>query len=109
MFPVHAVTGPAYVRDLLAPMPDLPLFATGGVTLEDVRPYAKAGARAVAVGSALFGDDHRCDGRRSSIGAVPGPSCTGSGRARKTLAVDGGSERAHFPVGCCKISLEHVE
>ncbi|MFF7994266.1 bifunctional 4-hydroxy-2-oxoglutarate aldolase/2-dehydro-3-deoxy-phosphogluconate aldolase [Kitasatospora xanthocidica] len=55
LFPAVAL-GPGYVAALRAPLPDLPLVATGGVALADVRPWLAAGALAVAVGSPLLGD-----------------------------------------------------
>ncbi len=55
LFPA-ARMGPAYVRDLLAPMPEARLVATGGISAADAREYLAAGAAAVAVGSALVND-----------------------------------------------------
>jgi 2-dehydro-3-deoxyphosphogluconate aldolase/(4S)-4-hydroxy-2-oxoglutarate aldolase len=52
VFPASAF-GPGYLREVLAPMPELRLVPTGGVTPESVAAYAKAGAAAVGVGSAL--------------------------------------------------------
>ncbi|MBB5874476.1 2-dehydro-3-deoxyphosphogluconate aldolase/(4S)-4-hydroxy-2-oxoglutarate aldolase [Allocatelliglobosispora scoriae] len=52
VFPAGAM-GPSYVRELLAPMPELKLAPTGGVTPDLVGAYAAAGAVAVGVGSAL--------------------------------------------------------
>jgi len=52
VFPAR-LFGPAYLRDVLAPMPDLRLVPTGGVGPADVPAYARAGAVAVAAGSAL--------------------------------------------------------
>jgi 2-dehydro-3-deoxyphosphogluconate aldolase / (4S)-4-hydroxy-2-oxoglutarate aldolase len=54
LFPASAV-GPRYVREILAPMPEVPLIPTGGVTPELVPEYAAAGAVGVGVGSALVG------------------------------------------------------
>jgi 2-dehydro-3-deoxyphosphogluconate aldolase / (4S)-4-hydroxy-2-oxoglutarate aldolase len=45
--------GPAYVRDLLAPLAGAPLIVTGGVSLANAREFLDAGAVAVGVGSAL--------------------------------------------------------
>lgn len=45
--------GPRYVRDLLAPLRDVPLLVTGGVDATNARAFLKAGAVAVGVGSAL--------------------------------------------------------
>lgn len=45
--------GPRYVRDLLAPLADVPLLATGGVDASNALAFLEAGAVAVGVGSAL--------------------------------------------------------
>jgi 2-dehydro-3-deoxyphosphogluconate aldolase/(4S)-4-hydroxy-2-oxoglutarate aldolase len=45
--------GPAYLRDLLAPLPHLRLMPTGGVTLDNAADFIAAGAVAVGVGGAL--------------------------------------------------------
>jgi 2-dehydro-3-deoxyphosphogluconate aldolase/(4S)-4-hydroxy-2-oxoglutarate aldolase len=47
--------GPQYIRDLLGPLDRVPLVAVGGVTRENVGAYLQAGARAVGVGTSLFG------------------------------------------------------
>jgi 2-dehydro-3-deoxyphosphogluconate aldolase/(4S)-4-hydroxy-2-oxoglutarate aldolase len=52
LFPASAV-GPRYVREVLAPMPEVPLIPTGGVTAESIPAYLAAGAVGVGVGSAL--------------------------------------------------------
>ncbi|TKG73542.1 bifunctional 4-hydroxy-2-oxoglutarate aldolase/2-dehydro-3-deoxy-phosphogluconate aldolase [Prauserella endophytica] len=52
LFPASSV-GPGYVRELLAPMPDLKIIPTGGVRADHVAAWASAGACAVAAGSAL--------------------------------------------------------
>jgi 2-dehydro-3-deoxyphosphogluconate aldolase/(4S)-4-hydroxy-2-oxoglutarate aldolase len=54
VFPCTQV-GPQYIRDLLGPFDSAPLVAVGGVTPENVNAYLKAGARAVGVGTSLFG------------------------------------------------------
>ena len=45
--------GPKYIRALLAPMPDLRLCPTGGVTPTNAGTWIEAGAQAVGIGSAL--------------------------------------------------------
>jgi 2-dehydro-3-deoxyphosphogluconate aldolase/(4S)-4-hydroxy-2-oxoglutarate aldolase len=45
--------GPGYVKDLRAPLPQVKLMPTGGVTIENAGDWIKAGAVAVGVGSAL--------------------------------------------------------
>lgn len=54
VFPCDCVGGPAYIKALKAPLPQLELVPTGGVTLENTAQFIKAGATAVAVGSSLM-------------------------------------------------------
>ena len=49
--------GPAYVRDLRGPLPDLRLIATGGVSADNAAEFLEAGCIAVAVGGALATGD----------------------------------------------------
>ena len=49
--------GPRYVRDVLAPLADVPLLVTGGVDAQNARAFLDAGAVAVGVGSALDDPD----------------------------------------------------
>jgi 2-dehydro-3-deoxyphosphogluconate aldolase/(4S)-4-hydroxy-2-oxoglutarate aldolase len=50
LFPASRLGGPAFVRDILAPMPNLKLMATGGIAPGDVREYLEAGCKAVGIG-----------------------------------------------------------
>ena len=52
VFPAGPV-GPRYIRDLLAPLDNIPLVPTGGVTLENAGDFIRAGAAALGLGSAL--------------------------------------------------------
>ncbi len=54
LFPASAV-GPAFVRELRGPLPQIPLVPTGGVTLENAPAFLAAGALAVGMGSWLTG------------------------------------------------------
>ncbi len=45
--------GPGFLKDVLAPLPQLKLMPTGGVTPENAGEWIRAGAVAVAIGSAL--------------------------------------------------------
>ena len=45
--------GPSYIREVRAPLPQVQLVPTGGVTAENVVEFLKAGAVAVGVGSSL--------------------------------------------------------
>jgi 2-dehydro-3-deoxyphosphogluconate aldolase/(4S)-4-hydroxy-2-oxoglutarate aldolase len=53
VFPATAV-GPGYFKDLHAPLPQVRLMPTGGVTLENTGDWIRAGAVAVGVGTALL-------------------------------------------------------
>lgn len=53
VFPCSALGGPAYVRALRGPLPNVLLLPTGGVTLETAAAYIAAGATALGVGSEL--------------------------------------------------------
>jgi 2-dehydro-3-deoxyphosphogluconate aldolase/(4S)-4-hydroxy-2-oxoglutarate aldolase len=52
VFPVGSV-GPRYLRDVLAPLTQIPLLPTGGVTLENAAEFIRAGARGLGLGSDL--------------------------------------------------------
>ena len=52
LFP-GSLGGPGYVRELRAPLPDVPLMVTGGVTADNAGAFIAAGATAVGVASAL--------------------------------------------------------
>jgi 2-dehydro-3-deoxyphosphogluconate aldolase/(4S)-4-hydroxy-2-oxoglutarate aldolase len=58
IFPAK-VHGPGYFGELLAPLPDAPLIAVGGVDAQSAPKYLAAGAVAVGVGSPLLGDATR--------------------------------------------------
>jgi 2-dehydro-3-deoxyphosphogluconate aldolase/(4S)-4-hydroxy-2-oxoglutarate aldolase len=51
VFPASA--GAGYFRDLRGPLPHIPLMPTGGVSLENISDFHKAGAVAFGIGSAL--------------------------------------------------------
>jgi 2-dehydro-3-deoxyphosphogluconate aldolase/(4S)-4-hydroxy-2-oxoglutarate aldolase len=53
VFPATSV-GPAYLRDIRGPLPQVKLMPTGGVSIDNVGDWLRAGAVAVGVGSALL-------------------------------------------------------
>lgn len=55
LFP-GTIGGPAYLRALRAPFPDLPFVPVGGVDAAAAAEYLSSGAVAVGVGSPLIGD-----------------------------------------------------
>ena len=62
VFPATAL-GPGYIKDIRAPLPQVRLMPTGGVTLDNAGDWIRAGAVAVGVGSALVDTKAVEDGR----------------------------------------------
>lgn len=54
LFPAGPLGGPAYVRAIRGPLPDVPLLPTGGPTAENLAAYLAAGAVAVGIGAEVF-------------------------------------------------------
>src|SRR5262245_5019174 len=52
VFPATAL-GPQFIKDVRAPLPQVKLMPTGGVTVENAGDWIRAGAVAVGLGSAL--------------------------------------------------------
>jgi 2-dehydro-3-deoxyphosphogluconate aldolase/(4S)-4-hydroxy-2-oxoglutarate aldolase len=53
VFPATAL-GPQYIKDVRAPLPQLKLMPTGGVSPDNAGDWIRAGAVAVAAGSSLL-------------------------------------------------------
>jgi len=53
LFPASLAGGPAYVKAVRGPLPDLQLMATGGIGPADVRAYLDAGVACVGMGGEL--------------------------------------------------------
>jgi 2-dehydro-3-deoxyphosphogluconate aldolase/(4S)-4-hydroxy-2-oxoglutarate aldolase len=53
VFPAGAMGGASYVKALKAPLPQIPLVPTGGVSLKTAADFIKAGASALGVGADL--------------------------------------------------------
>lgn len=54
VFPVQALGGVSYIKSLQAPLGNIPLIPTGGVTLENAKEFIDAGAIAVGLSGQLF-------------------------------------------------------
>jgi 2-dehydro-3-deoxyphosphogluconate aldolase/(4S)-4-hydroxy-2-oxoglutarate aldolase len=52
VFPSTAL-GPAFIKDVRAPLPQVKLMPTGGVSIDNAADWLRAGAIAVGIGSAL--------------------------------------------------------
>ena len=53
VFPAGAVGGASYIKSLKAPLPQIELVPTGGVSLKTAGEFIKAGASALGVGTDL--------------------------------------------------------
>jgi 2-dehydro-3-deoxyphosphogluconate aldolase/(4S)-4-hydroxy-2-oxoglutarate aldolase len=53
LFPCDVLGGPAYLKAVRAPLDDVQFMPTGGIGLNNIADYRKAGAFAVGVGSSL--------------------------------------------------------
>jgi 2-dehydro-3-deoxyphosphogluconate aldolase/(4S)-4-hydroxy-2-oxoglutarate aldolase len=53
VFPANALGGASYIKALKAPLPQIELIPTGGVSLETAADFIKAGAAALGIGSDL--------------------------------------------------------
>jgi 2-dehydro-3-deoxyphosphogluconate aldolase/(4S)-4-hydroxy-2-oxoglutarate aldolase len=54
IFPCAQVDGPAYVRALKVPLPQVPLIASGGVNQMSASNFIRAGASALGIGAELI-------------------------------------------------------
>lgn len=58
VFPIQAVGGASYIRNLQGPLGHIPLVPTGGVTLENAKEFLLSGAIAVGLAGDLFPQKH---------------------------------------------------
>jgi 2-dehydro-3-deoxyphosphogluconate aldolase/(4S)-4-hydroxy-2-oxoglutarate aldolase len=63
IFPCGNVGGPAYIKALKGPFPQIEMIPTGGVNLKTAGEFLKAGACAVAVGGELVDAASAAEGR----------------------------------------------
>jgi len=53
VYPVGVAGGPAYIRVIRDPLPDIPMLAAGGTNLDNVVPFLQAGCVGCGLGAAL--------------------------------------------------------
>ena len=46
-------SGPGFIKEVLAPLPHIPLMPTGGINLQNIHEFKKAGAVAFGIGKSL--------------------------------------------------------
>ena len=69
LFPA-SLGGPDYVRDVVAPLANVPLLVTGGVDITNAAAFLRAGAAAVGVGSALLAAPDVTTAARDLVGSA---------------------------------------
>jgi len=67
VFPAGAVGGASYLKALKAPLPQIELVPTGGVSLKTAADFIKAGAMALGVGADLVGTKALREGNEALI------------------------------------------
>lgn len=67
IFPCGAVGGPKYLKALKAPLPQVELIPTGGVTLQTAGEFIRAGAWALGVGADLVSTQAIRDGQPEKV------------------------------------------
>lgn len=67
IFPVSSLGGVAYVKTLRGMFPDTPLAPAGGIAIDDIASYLRAGAAFVGVGRGLADTRVLCFGDKDTI------------------------------------------
>ena len=67
VFPCDSLGGAKYLKSLKAPLPQIQMVPTGGVSLQTAADFIKAGASALGVGSDLVNDQTLREGLESLI------------------------------------------
>ena len=67
VFPCDSLGGAKYIKSLKAPLPQIELVPTGGVTLQTAADFIKAGSSALGVGTDLVDMKALADGQDSLI------------------------------------------
>lgn len=87
VFPIRSV-GPHYLKDVLAPLPQVRLMPTGGVNLENAADFIRAGAVAVGMGGALLDKAILAEGRFEELTERARRLLDAIQRARATVSVE---------------------
>jgi 2-dehydro-3-deoxyphosphogluconate aldolase/(4S)-4-hydroxy-2-oxoglutarate aldolase len=67
VFPASAMGGAAYLKSIKAPLPQVELIPTGGVSLSTAEDFLKAGAFALGVGADLVDARAMAEGRPEAV------------------------------------------
>jgi 2-dehydro-3-deoxyphosphogluconate aldolase/(4S)-4-hydroxy-2-oxoglutarate aldolase len=70
VFPAQVIGGASYIRALRGPFPNIGLVPTGGVNLQNLGDFIRAGAAAVGVGGELVQKESIARGDYADIGLL---------------------------------------
>jgi len=96
LFPA-SVAGPALVRELRGPLPDIALLPTGGVTLESAPAFISAGAAGVGMGGWLTGDGAAAGIQQRAASIVAAVAAARAGLARERTSPEASSSTRSQP------------
>ena len=105
VFPAATAGGPEYLKHVRAPLDEVLMIPTGGITAGDIPGYLRAGASAVGVGSPLIGDSLSTgdlSGLRARAAAIlaaaaPAVSAAGSAAGAVSAAAPSGAVGSEGP------------
>jgi len=69
VYPVGVAGGPRYIEIIRDPLPDIPMLAAGGTSLDNLEPFLRAGCVAIGVGATLADPQLAAAGRFAEITA----------------------------------------
>ena len=67
VFPVNCLGGAPYIKTLNAVFADVPLAPAGGIEIDQIAPYLKAGAAFIGIGRKLVDAKALCSGDKDAI------------------------------------------
>ncbi len=70
VFPASAMGGAKYLKSLKAPLPQIELIPTGGVSVSNAKEFLEAGAFALGVGADLADEKAILEGRTHDVTAI---------------------------------------
>lgn len=93
VFPCGLLGGPAYLRALRGPLPQVPLVPTGGISLETAGDLIRAGAAALGVGNDLLQPEVRHAEMSAAITRTAARFAAIVREARSEMAAEAASQR----------------
>ncbi|KMY23911.1 2-dehydro-3-deoxyphosphogluconate aldolase / (4S)-4-hydroxy-2-oxoglutarate aldolase [Actinobaculum suis] len=67
VFPAQALGGPSYIKAIKDPLPDIPLFPTGGVNAGNAAEYRRLGCAGLGIGGSIVSEALVAEGNLAEI------------------------------------------